>query len=116
MTEKLDLDAIEARWCLARCEVNHLCEGKTSWTTSIPAREDDTDIVLTNSFRDVPALVVEVRRLQTDLAAEHALMIMYSDRCAAVRRKLQEVGAIARHEEIANLDAITRLAEAGKEA
>lgn len=57
----------------------------------------------------------EVERLQTGLAAEHALMIMYSGRCAAVRRKLQEVGAIARHEEITNLDAIIRLAEAGKE-
>ena len=103
MTEKLDLEAIEAR-----------CEAASEWLSC-----DGTYRVYMKSIADTRAdlsvLVAEARRLQTDLAAEHALMIMYSDRCAAVRRKLQEVGAIARHEEITNLDAIIRLAEAGKE-
>jgi len=61
---QLDLEAIEARCEAARREVNRLCQGETSWTMSIPVREDDTDIVLTNSFRDIPALVIEVEQLR----------------------------------------------------
>ena len=60
----IDLDAIRARCEAARREVNHLCQGKATWTMSIPVREDDTDVVLTDSFRDIPALVAEVERLQ----------------------------------------------------
>lgn len=55
------------------------------------------------------ALETEVKRLQRELVSEHNLMIMYSDRSAATRRKLQEIGAVAPHEEITSLDAIERL-------
>ena len=51
----------------------------------------------------------EVERLRAELTSEHRLMIMYSDRDAAVRRKLREIGVMAPHEEITNLDAIERL-------
>lgn len=61
--KRLDLDAIEARCEAARCEVHRLCRGDVTWTMSIPVREDDTDIILTNSFRDIPAPVAEVKRL-----------------------------------------------------
>lgn len=65
MTEKLDLDAIEARYKIARREVSRLCLSRgRRWTMSIPIREDDTDIVLANSLRGIPALLAEVRRLR----------------------------------------------------
>lgn len=129
--KQLDLEAIEARCEVARREVNRLCQGKTSWTMSVPVRQDDTDVILTDSFRDIPPLVIEIKRLRTEverwkviaeerwvvmrrlrahIGSEHRLMMMYSDREAAVRRKLREVDAVAPHEEITNLDAITRLA------
>ena len=64
----LDLEAIKARCEAARMEVNRLCQrGQGSWTMSIPVREDDSDIVLTASFRDIPALVAEVERLQSEI-------------------------------------------------
>ena len=61
---KLDLEAIEARCEVARRELNRLCLSQKKWTMSIPVREDDSDITLANSLRDIPALVAEVKRLR----------------------------------------------------
>lgn len=60
----LDLKAIEARCEIARAEVNRLRQGRTSWMMSVPVRDDDTDIILTDSFRDIPVLLTEVERLR----------------------------------------------------
>lgn len=65
---KIDLEAIEARCEAARLEVYRLCQGATTWTMSIPVREDDTDIVLTNSLRDIPMLLAEVERLRAEVS------------------------------------------------
>ena len=60
---KLDLEAIEARCEAARRELNRLCLSQKKWTMSIPVREDDSDITLANSLRDVPALIAEIEQL-----------------------------------------------------
>jgi len=68
---QLDLEAIEARCEVAHREIYLLClsRGK-KWTMSIPIRKDDTDIVLADSFRDIPTLVAEIERLQRELHDE----------------------------------------------
>lgn len=112
---KLDLEAIEARCEVATKEPWTHTDGLLSYDFATIV---DTDVMLVTHVNnidfivharaDIPALLAEVERLRAELASEHRLTIMYSDRDAAVRRKLQEVGAIASHEEITNLDAIER--------
>lgn len=63
----IDLEAIEERCEVARREINRLCRNINKWTMSIPVREDDSDIILTNSLRDVPVLVDAVKRLKREV-------------------------------------------------
>ena len=52
----LDLDAIRARQERAHAEVSALCHGKR-WQMTIPARpDDDSDLIIGTSLRDIHAL------------------------------------------------------------
>jgi hypothetical protein len=64
----IDLDAIEARLDDAYDEVVRLCDGKR-WLMSMPPDASrDSDLLITASLDDAPALVAEVRRLRALVA------------------------------------------------
>jgi len=66
--DELDLDAIQARADAAHAEVVALCAGKR-WTMQIPARPDkDSDLVISASLADIPALHLVVQRLRAENA------------------------------------------------
>ena len=65
----IDLDAIRARQERAHAEVSALCHGKR-WQMMIPARpDDDSDLIIGASLRDIHALLAHIADLEADKAA-----------------------------------------------
>ena len=64
----LDLNAIKERRETAYEWVFAMCEGKTRFRMSIPARPDDTDTLLCNALKDSENLAAEVEKLREALS------------------------------------------------
>lgn len=58
MITQEELEAIKARAEKSHKVISDLCNGRTHWTMSIPARPDeDSDLVLASSLRDIDTLI-----------------------------------------------------------
>lgn len=64
----MNLDECMERYQAACKEVSDICTGDRRWTMSIPAQVySDSDIVISVSLKDIPALVARVNKLESTL-------------------------------------------------
>ena len=73
MIPDLDLDKLAADEQAASEELQRLCNGK-KFTMCIPAREDDSDLVIARALGGTRYLIERVRELETALAATGAAL------------------------------------------
>lgn len=76
----MNLDECMERYRAACKEVSDICTGDRRWTMSIPAQVySDSDIVISVSLKDIPALVTMVGELESTLRYLVEALEQYED-------------------------------------
>lgn len=85
----------------ARCERAHeslcgVCKDPASFRMSIPAQQDDTDIIIQNSFDDLPKLIRAVEVLYRGVHWSRSHCSPHSDQGSYMEKIMKDAEAILR--------------------
>lgn len=72
-------------------EVDALNAGAYDWRTSMPYRDDDSDVIISNAVHCVKPLLTRVENLQSDLAAARERAEQAEEEAARLRAALEGV-------------------------
>ncbi len=74
-----DIEGIKADFEQAREEVSDLYDQSRAWTRSVPARDDDSDRVITRALDHESALLAYIEELEAALGSSYAVVRILRD-------------------------------------